>query len=318
MKKRMMVFVVVVALMAVLLLTTVFYQVNYNQLALLKTFGSPTRTLTDAGLHFKWPWPVQRVVLYETNTHVLEDALNEQKLRDNKHVLLTMYCAWRLKPNHEDVKKFDGNFESSVSRAEESIRRLLESDTGSVVAGFEMRDLVNTDPKQMRIEDLERKVIEALRARVGPQYGVEIVMLGVKSLGVTQNVTEAIIEAQKQERTLDIKAYQAEGQSMAQAIRQRADSDREQIIAFASRKAALIRAQGYIATAKQYPVFEKAPELSMFLRTLESLKTELPGKTVMLFDLNSLPALKMFKDGAWTVFHPTTQPATAPAGPAQK
>ena len=313
MKKRMMIFLVVVALMAVLLLTTVCYQVNYNQLALIKTFGSPTFVEQEAGLHFKWPWPIQRVVTYETNTHVMEDALQQQKLHDGQHVLLTMYCAWRIKPAQKDVVNFDGNFEASVSRAEQVIRGLLESDSGSAVAGFEMRDLVNTDPKKMRLAELETKVMESLKAKVGPQYGVEIVMLGVKSLGVTDNVTKAIIEAQQAERKRDIEAYNTEGRSVAQAIREKADAESRQIIEFAKRKAELIRAQGLIAAAKYYHVFDKAPELSMFLRSLDSLKKELPGKTVMLFDMNNLPALKMFQEGASAVFAPTTQPTTQPA-----
>jgi modulator of FtsH protease HflK len=118
--KKKTVFLLVVLLMVVLLATTVFYEVNYNQLALVKTFGKNSQPVTEAGLQVKWPWPVQRVVLYDTNTHIVEDALNQVKLADNNTVLLTMYCAWKI----QDATKFDEKLDS-MQRGEEAVRRLL-------------------------------------------------------------------------------------------------------------------------------------------------------------------------------------------------
>ena len=313
MKKRMIVFLAVVGLMALLLSTTVFYQVNYNQLALVKTFGKASAPVTDAGPHFKWPWPIQRVVHYDTNTHVLEDALNQIKLRDNQHILLTLYCAWKIK----DAQKFDVNFDT-VGRGEEAIRRLLETFTGSVAGGYAMDDLVNTDPGKMKLNDLERKVEDQLKARAAQDYGVEIVMVGTKSLGVTEGVAAAVIDAQKAERKRDMDAYKSEGETIAQVIREQAKAESRQIIAFADRKAELIRAEGVLSVAKMYDKFKDAPQLSIFLRSLDSLKKELQNRTVMLLDIKDLPALKMFVNGPAGDLAPTSQPAAAPGAAAQK
>jgi modulator of FtsH protease HflC len=311
--KRMAIFLTVVVLMALMLATTVFYQVDYNQVALLRTFGDTT-TITKPGPHMKWPWPIQRVIHYDINTHVLEDALNQQKLADDQNVLLTMYCAWRL----TNAKEFDTRFES-VQRGEEFIRRQLENTTGNLVGKYKMQDLVNTDPKAMRLKNLEDQIVEALRPTL-TQAGIELVALGTKSLGVTENVSKAIINAQQSERKRAADAFNTQGQAIAQAIRDRARADSEQIIAFANRKAELIKAEGELWVTKQYPAFQKAPELAMFLRSLDSLKIEMQRKTVVLLDWNNLPALKLFRDGTNGIsrVNATTMPASAPAAAAMK
>ena len=54
-----------------------------------------------------------------------------------------------------------------------------------------------------------------------------------------------------------------------------------------------------IAVAFAVPAFAgQNPDLAIFLRTLESLKKELTGKTVMVLDGNGpVPAVRYFKDG---------------------
>ena len=41
------------------------FQVRQSEVAVVTTFGNPTRPITDPGAYLKWPWPIQKVDLYD-------------------------------------------------------------------------------------------------------------------------------------------------------------------------------------------------------------------------------------------------------------
>ena len=68
MKKHLGMFVLALLVAAVLLTGTVGYKVDITEYALVKTFGKTTSAVdgrTEAGLKFKWPWPIQKLVRYD-------------------------------------------------------------------------------------------------------------------------------------------------------------------------------------------------------------------------------------------------------------
>ena len=81
MKKHMGLIAIALIIVAALLACTVFYRVDeLKDVALVKTFGKVTRVLRGsehAGLHFKWPWPIQSLVRYDSRTRIFEDVSTE-------------------------------------------------------------------------------------------------------------------------------------------------------------------------------------------------------------------------------------------------
>lgn len=312
MKKRLAIFLVSLAIVGGLLLYSVVFLVTYNQDVVVKTFGATSEVIHGAdaaGLHWKLPWPIQRVVTYDARTYILDDAATERQLRDSKQVVITLYCAWRV----SDPDMFNRNPET-FKKAEADLRGYLQSTAHEVVGQYEMADLVNTSQSAMKIEEMEGRILQQLKAKVEKPYGVEILSVGTKSLGVTQNVAQAIIEAQKAERQKDIKTFTAQGESIASAIRSRADSASKQILEFAQRKASFIVSEGIESAVGQYEKYKDAPELAVFLRGLESMKAGLKNRTVILLDSTELPGMQMMKPGAklWEL-PAASQPATSPA-----
>jgi hypothetical protein len=126
----------------------------------------------------------------------------------------------------------------------------------------------------------------------------------------------------KAERQREASNYESAGQAQALAIRERAKEAAEQILAFANRKAGEIRAEGDSAAAAQYARFEKNWQLAAYLRSLESLKKELEGRSIFLLDSTSIPAIEYFRKGpslprAGEMDNlPATVPAAAPKAPA--
>ena len=55
----------------VLLMMVITKQVKFTETAIVETFGQPSKTL-GAGLHFRWPIPIQEVITYDTRVQRFE------------------------------------------------------------------------------------------------------------------------------------------------------------------------------------------------------------------------------------------------------
>jgi len=289
---------VILAILVVgaLLTATVAYTVDeLRDIVIIKTFGKtgePIFGREQAGLHFKWPWPVQKMVRYEARTFDFEDTSSEVPTRDKQNMLVTMYCFWRI----DDPVKFHQAIETTEA-AQNRLRSLLRNYKKNVVGKHNMEDFVNTDPEKMKIPEIEASIHEFVKERASADYGIDVVRVGIKALGLPETVTTAVIEAMKEERQKDVRRYESAGEAQATAIRERANSARDQILAFADAKAKDIRTEGDRAAAKYYSQFAENPELSIFLRSLESLEKELSSKSQILLDGSELPAVKFFREG---------------------
>ncbi len=290
----------VVIVVLLLLAWMVLFKVEFTEHVLERTFGKTTLVLDgkkNAGLHISVPL-VQQIVNLEGRTFVFDDSMNELSTNDKQIVTLTTFCLWRI--------KFPVTFDKAVGRippgtegkaGQERIRIKLRSAKSSVIGQRKMEDLVNTDPSKMRIAQIEKEILDAIAGETLRDYGVEVTMVGIKSFGLPEKVSEKVIATMKEERQEEVKRYESAGQAQALAIRERAKESAEQILAFANRKAGEIRAQGDRAAAEWYSKFEQNWQLAAFLRSLESLKKELQGRSIFLMDGSSIPAVKYFRNG---------------------
>ncbi len=290
---------------ASLLVYTVSYQVDeFQDVTLIKTLGKVTKVVwghRDPGLHFKWPWPFEKLVRYDARTHLIESPHMEVQTADQQHILLTVHCTWQIADPvrfHASLKTANpDNPEQFTQAMEEQLKYRLMSFLSGVVGTYELGALVNTDPGKMKLEEIEGKIFESLQTSVMKDYGVKIHpgSSGIKRLDLTEGVSGAVIDLQKGERQQYIKRFQTEGESDARAITERARLSRERIIAFANRKAAEIRAEGDREAAKIYNRFRENPQLATFLRSLESLKQGLKEKSVIILDGSEIEAIKFFR-----------------------
>ncbi len=310
--------VLMVSVVVLLLLAwMVLYKVDFTEHVLERTFGKTTTVLDgtkDAGLQTSVPL-AQQVVKFEGRMFVFDDSMNELSTNDKQIITLTTFCLWRIKfPVTFDkaVGKIPAGTEGKAGR--ERIRIKLRSAKSSVIGRRKMEDLVNTDPSKMQIAQIEQEILDAIADESLRDYGVEVTMVGIKSFGLPEKVSEKVIATMKEERQEEVKRYESAGQAQALAIRERAKESADQILAFANRKAGEIRAQGDRAAAEWYSKFEKNWQLAAFLRSLESLKKELQGRSIFLLDGSSIPAVKYFRQGPSL---PTAADDSSKASPAE-
>lgn len=295
MKRHTGLIVVALIIVTALLASTVFYRVDQlKDVVLVKTFGKVTGVLRGsehAGLHFKWPWPIQRLVRYDARTRIFEDVSTEVKTRDDLNVIVTTYCTWRI----TDAVKFHTAIEK-VSLFEARLAKQLPSWKATVIRKYKLQALVNTDPNEMRLGEIEQRILAALGREAKRDFGVEIRSVGIRSNALPEKASQVVIGVQISAREGKADEYLAEGEAMAATIEARVAAAEEKILRFAERKAADIETKGHAAAADIYTLFKKEPELASFLTIVESLKRQLKGNTVFVLDSeSSAPGIGWFR-----------------------
>jgi membrane protease subunit HflC len=269
---------------ALFVLLQVLFIVREGEAVVVTTFGKPVRQLTDAGLYMRWPWPVQRVYRFDHRTHTLEGAFEETLTRDGKNILVAVYAGWRIKEPIQFLERV-----GTVEQAERNLDSLLRSEKNAVLGQFPLAGLINTNADAVQFEAIERQMLANVQPEAVARYGAEVQFLGIRKIGLPESITEKVFARMNAERQEVAERYRSEGEGEAIKLRAAADSTRNQLLAKAEAEAKGIRAEGDAQAAEAYQVFEKDPELAMFLRKLEALELTLKDKATVVLSSETAP-----------------------------
>jgi len=293
MKKHIGMVVLALLVVIVLLLSTVLYQVDEQKdIVVIKTFGKITMVHWEPGLHAKWPYLIQETVRYDRRTMTFEDPYKETGTKDQKAVVVSMYCNWRIL----DAARFHDAVRT-MERGRELLRDRLNTIKADVFGHHTISELVNTDVDRMKLDEIEQEILTRLAAEADKEFGVEIRNVGISVLGLPESISETVIDTQIKERESVAQDYRSQGEADATDIRERAKAASRKILAFANRKAADIRTEGDRAAAEFYREFRKNEELAIFLRQIESLQKILKERASILLPSEVLHPLKYFREG---------------------
>src|SRR5437899_3347394 len=79
---------------AILLLYLTFFSVRETEFVLLTQFGRPVDTVTNAGLHVKWPW--WSTTYFDKRLRVYNPRPSEFLTRDKKNLVIDSYVVWKI------------------------------------------------------------------------------------------------------------------------------------------------------------------------------------------------------------------------------
>ncbi len=100
MQKRNRYIVPAVVAIALIGLYLTFFSVRETEFVLVTQFGKPLYTVTNAGLHAKWPF--QSALRFDRRLRVYNPRPSEFLTRDKKNLVVENYVAWRI----EDPNRF--------------------------------------------------------------------------------------------------------------------------------------------------------------------------------------------------------------------
>lgn len=275
-----------VFLALVLLLYMCTFQVRFNEVAIVKTWGEPSQEpISEPRLYFKWPRPIQDVVLYDKRIRILEDRTEETRTVDGKNLLVTTFTLWRI----SDPSKFHTNFPGGEEDGEKKLRTTVVTAKHAVIGQREFAEFVSTDPASRRIREIEEEIRESVARDAMREYGIEVVGFGIKKLGLPESVTTAIFESMKSNEEAKAAGYIAEGEARAAEILADARAAADRILAAARRKVARIEAEAERVVSEYYKEFDEYPELRIFLDKLRTVANALRERTTVIWSYDETP-----------------------------
>jgi len=261
------------------------FQVRQTEVVVVTTFGRYTRAMAEPGLNIRWPWPIQNLHRFDKRIHNFEKHYEQTTTRDTKTIMIDVFVGWRIK----DPKIFLERFGGEMSRAEEGLEVLLRASKNGVIGQHPLSDLVSPNPQDLRFSQMEDEMLSSMKQAALDSYGIEVVTLGVKQLGLPQSVTEKVFERMKAEKDLLVKQYQGEAAGEAIRIRSEADLERERILAEADHRSRIIRGEADAEAARYLKTFEQDPALAVFLLKLSAVEQALKDRATLILDTRTTP-----------------------------
>lgn len=287
MKRILLSLIIGVALIVIFVLLLFMFQVRTSEVAVVTTFGRPTRPLVESGPYFKWPWPIQKVYKFDKRIQTFEDKFTEDLTADGINLNTMVYVGWRITDPQAFFPKFPGG---SVTEAEKMLEGMLRSAKSGVVGRHSLSDFVNANRDDLKFDAIEEEMKAAVQSQLQTNLtGIQVEFLGIKKLGLPESVTQTVFDQMTSERKVLADKLQYEGEAEAQKIRSAADRQAAEILANAEGEATRIRGEGEAAAAESLPVFQKNPELAKFLLRMEALEHSLQNRSTLIFDQHTPP-----------------------------
>jgi membrane protease subunit HflC len=238
-----------------------FFTVDPTEYVYLTQFGrhvatyDGSQTESDAGLHFRWPWPVQSVRRLDRRLQHFDLPAIELLTRDtggadksggssvDKTLSVEAYICWRIDSGEDHVDRFVRKIDNP-NRAREILGQAVNSELGALIGQMPMDDLINTKVTQIVLGDngqssktkvdetmdqLRQNLLTALQKPVLDEYGIMIVDVRLKRFNHPIKVRDTIFSRIISERELKAARYKNEGKKRADDIRSAADAKVEML-----------------------------------------------------------------------------------------
>lgn len=278
---------IVLFLLLGVVLVTSWYTVDESEQAVIMTFGKVDEEISDAGLHFKLPWPIQQVDIlpretfsltfgYDEKDGEIVDFPKETKMvtGDENIVLADLVVQWRI----TNPKKY-------LYYSDQPKKILYNATSASLrgVIGSSEIDEALTSGKA----EIEASVREILTELID-DYEIGISILDVKLQDVelpNDEVRKAftnVVDAREQKETTIYGARKYKNQELSVV-----EGQKDARISKAKGKKAqrIEQARGDVATFNAlYNEYKNSPEVTKKRLILETLEEVLPDTKIYITD----------------------------------
>ena len=292
MNKQKISFLIGIILLLIFASILFIFQVRQSEVAVVTTFGSYSRTIEDAGLRFKWPWPIQKVYRFDNRLQNFERKFEQTTTGDAKPLIIEVYVGWQISNPKIFLERFNGD----ITKAEQNLESLVRDAKNSVIGQHPFRDLISPREEDLKFNDIEEEIVAAIQTEAKDDYGMEVVFAGIKQLGLPESNTQKVFERMRADRQRLVKQFQGEGESRAMEIRSKAEAESTRILNEAKAQAIEIEGKAEAQANEYYKVFQENPDLAELLLGLEALEAATKEKTTIVAD-PSTPPFNLFQEG---------------------
>jgi membrane protease subunit HflC len=193
---------------AILLVAVFSYQLSETETAVVTTLGRVEKYTPEAGLHFRWPFPFQRIYRFDHRIRCFEGGsgkLEETMTADGQNILVGIYVNYKI----SDAKQFFVTMEN-LTKAEADLNSWMRGFKNAAFGQYRFNQVINVDPKQMKLNEIQDKIRVDLAKRAS-EFGMEVVSVGINTINVPKSISEKVFERMIQERQRAAAERLAEG-----------------------------------------------------------------------------------------------------------
>ena len=256
---------------------TCLYTVGERKYAMLFALGELKTVVTEPGLHFKLPAPLQNVVYLDKRILTLDaSGADLVQTSEKKNLMIDTFVKWRI----GDARRYWVSFQGSERAASDRLAMLLRDVLNIAVNKRTVNQITSSEREKAMAE-----ISELLQARV-KALGIDIVDVRMKRVDFTPEISESVYSRMEAERKRVASEERSKGAAQAERIRAGADRQSEVILAEAYRDAQKTKGEGDGEAARIYAdAFGKDPEFARFYRSLEAYRRSFSQKSdVMVVD----------------------------------
>ena len=256
---------------------TCLYTVGEREYAMLFALGELKTVVTEPGLHFKLPAPLQNVVYLDKRILTLDaSGADLVQTSEKKNLMIDTFVKWRI----GDARRYWVSFQGSERAASDRLAMLLRDVLNIAVNKRTVNQITSSEREKAMAE-----ISELLQARV-KALGIDIVDVRMKRVDFTPEISESVYSRMEAECKRVASEERSKGAAQAERIRAGADRQSEVILAEAYRDAQKTKGEGDGEAARIYAdAFGKDPEFARFYRSLEAYRRSFSQKSdVMVVD----------------------------------
>jgi len=271
-----------------LLISACMYQLREGSVAVITRLGRPHRTELNAGLHLRYPWPIENVYRFDNRKRVLETSFTETLTRERKNVILLNYAVWDINDPLKFLQALHGAADLQI--AEMLLDGIITDAKNAVMGNYDLSALVSTNEEDLNLAAIEQDIHTLVAQAAEEQLGVNVYEVAILRLALPQDNIARVFEQMRSERGQYAQRFRSEGERIASDIRSATDLEAEEILAEAEETAAGIRSQADAQAASVYAAaHSQDPQFYRFLRSLEALEAILGENATLVLDTESAP-----------------------------
>ena len=269
---------------AAALLASTIWVLDAREVALVTSFGAPVHEVTEPGLYLRAPWPIHQLVRFDRRARVLAIEPTETLTTDKKNLVVEAFVVWRVASPR--------TFLESVGTPETAEARLTDLVVSAVAAGLGHKQydelLAVREDSAATPPLLPEQVPEKVASVAKERFGVEVLDLRIRHLGLPLQNEQSIYGRMRAERSRIANQYRSEGEEQATAIRAKADRQAAELLAGAERDAGAITANAeQVAARLQAEAYKRDPALYKLLRELETYEAVVDEDATIVVDVDS-------------------------------
>jgi modulator of FtsH protease HflC len=286
-------FIVTSLLVLLALLSSMLFVVDQRQFGVVYALGQIKEVITEPGLKFKLPPPLQNVSYIDKRLLTLDSVDTEPMLTAEKQrVVIDWYVRWRI----TDPLAYIRNVGLDEAAGNNQLNRVVRNAFQEEVNRFTVRELLSSKREQL-MADVKREVQEVVRG--AKPWGIDVVDVRITRADYVEAITESVYRRMEAERKRVANELRSTGAAEGEKIRADADRQREVAVANAYRDAQKIKGEGDAQAAAAYAeAFGRDPQFAQFYRSLEAYKASFNRKSdVLVIDPNGTEFFRAFRNG---------------------